>query len=140
MSLSATHQAFKTYFKTIERTAGKKFFPMPGQVMYAPSLEHELIKDPQGAVNKVGFFLQGGEPETVGSYTAEMQCLLTYPEARTDDSYLSSLDHAGDFLAVVNNTTIDGTYFMTLKSGPIPMPEQGFLGVRIDFTITSISI
>lgn len=140
MSLSAAHEAFKTHFMTIERTEGEKFFPASGQVMYTPSLQNHLIKNPQETVNKIGFSLQGKDPETVDNYTGEMQCLLTYPEARTDDGYLSSLEHADDFLAAVNNTTIDGKYFITLKSGPTPMPEKGFLEVRIDFRVTSITI
>ena len=71
---------------------------------------------------------------TVYATPRDLQQHFTY------SCYLLSLEHADDFLAAVNNTTIDGKYFMTLKSGPIPMPEKGFLEVRIDFRITSITI
>ena len=140
MSLSSAHAAAKNHLYSLERLPGQKFFPEPGQVMYAPQLQQALIEDPQAAINKIGFFMLGKEGETSCTYIAEMQCLLTYPESQTDDQYISDLEHSDDFLAAVNNTIIPGVGMLTRASGPSPMPEQGFLGIRIDFKVTSITI
>ncbi len=138
--LSDSHLAFKAYIKALERTTGKKFFPQPGQIMYAPALEQLLIKNPQGAVNKIGFFIQLPGPYEFAVYKQELQCLLTYPESANDADYITALAHADDFVAKINEADVSGVGSLTRLKGPIPIPGAGLLSVRIDFSITTISI
>jgi hypothetical protein len=107
--------------------------------MYAPALEQELIKNPQGAVNKIGFFIQGDGPFEHFVYRLSLQVLLTYPEARTDDDYIKALQHADDFVAAINDATVSGLGLLTRADGPSPIPSMGVLGIRIDFSITTLS-
>lgn len=138
--LSDAHIAFKNHVIALERTAGKKFFPQAGQIMYAPSLEQELIKNPQGATNKIGFFIQGDSGYEFAVYTMELQCLLTYPETTNDADYITALAHADDFVAAINEASVSGLGSLTRKDGPHPVPGAGRLSVRVDFTITTISL
>ncbi len=139
IKLSDAHTAFRAYLLTLERTTGKKFFPQAGQIMYAPSLEQELIKNPQGAINKIGFFIQGNGGYEFAVYKMALQCLLTYPECANDADYITALAHADDFVAIVNNLDISGVGLLTRSNGPSPIPNMGVLGIRIDFSITTIS-
>ena len=139
IGLSNAHTSFRSFLMTLERSAGKRFFPQAGQIMYAPSLEQELIKNPQGAVNKIGFFIQGDGPYEFGTYKLALQCLLTYPECVNDTEYITSLSHSDDLLSAINDKDIPGVGILTRSDGPIPIPNIGFLGVRIDFSITTIS-
>ena len=136
--LSDPHIAFKAYITTLERTTGKKFFPQSGQIMYAPALEQELIKNPQGAINKIGFFIQAEGGYEFAVYTMSLQCLLTYPEAANDADYITALAHADDFVAKINEMDITGVGHLTRSSGPHPIPGAGVLSIRIDFSITTI--
>ncbi|NTW98340.1 MAG: hypothetical protein HGB35_00070 [Geobacteraceae bacterium] len=137
--ISDAHKALMSYVKQLERTPGKRFFPQPGQIMYAPTLEQELIKNPQGAVNKLGFFFQGDGAYEFAVDRMALQCLLTYPESRTDEDYIAALAHADDFFAAINDQAIPGVGLLTKADGPLPIPNMGVLGVRMDFSITSIS-
>lgn len=138
--LSDAHLTFKAYIKALDRTAGKKFFPQPGQIMFAPALEKMLIENPQGAVNKIGFFIQALGPYEFATYKLELQCLLTYPESANDADYITALSHSDDFLAKINETTVSGVGSLTRLNGPLPITGAGLLSVRIDFSITTISL
>lgn len=140
MSLSSAHEAAKTHFYTLTNGSGKLLFPEPGQVMYAPNLNQAILDDPQGAVNKIGFAIAGTEGETLTTYKAEMQCILTYPETKTDDQYIESLAHVDSFLKAVNNVAVTGVGMLTRIKGPTPVLDMSILGIRIDFNVTSITI
>lgn len=139
IGLADIHTAFKAYLKTLERDNGGFFFPQAGQIMFAPALEQMLRENPQGAINKVGFFFQGDGPEQFATYKLASQILLTFPASSTDEDYLRALAFTDEFVAAINEQTIEGVGLMTRSDGPSPLPNIGVLGVRIDFTITTIS-
>lgn len=140
MSLSNAHAATKALFYSLTDADGLLLFPEPGQVMFAPQLNQAVVDDPQGAVNKIGFAFQGTDSETASSYLAELQCLLTYPETKSDDEFLGSLRHADEFLKALNLRSIDGVGTLSRFAGPTPVFDLGILGVQLFFSVTAITI
>jgi hypothetical protein len=139
IGLAEIHTAFKAHLKVLKRNNGQLFFPQAGQVMYAPALERSLRENPQGAINKVGFFFQGDGPFQHFTYKLASQILLTFPAAATDDDYIRALAFADEFVSAINDQTIEGVGLMTRADGPTPLPNLGVLGVRADFTTTTLS-